>query len=379
MHEFGGIVDDLAVEPVRQQRLDFREHLVDAGDHLEQIGRWRHQDADIDRLLAVEADLGLVILGAERDIGDVFEPHDGAAALLDHQIAELFRRMQAGGGGQIDLHHLAFGVADAGYVIVGGERLADIGRGEAERRELLRIEPGAQRKDLLAEQLRGLHPRHRLQLRLHHARQVIGDLVRRQSVAVEADIHGVDGLADLYRKRRLQRAGRQLVKHRSDLGVDLGQRLVGVVIEPQRHGDGADAALADRVHVVDAVGLRDGIFQRRGDEARDHIGIGAVIDRGDGDERVFGARELQDRQHRIGPQAEHQDQQADDRSEHRPADKNVGELHDAARYRSSGTFGAASAVGVTELSISTVEPLCSLSWPEVTIRSPSLTPLSTAT
>ena len=300
---------------------------MDAGDHLEQIGRRRHQDADIDRLLAVEADFGLIVLGAERDIGDVLEPHDGAAALLDHQIAEFFRRMQAGRGGQIDLHHLAFGIADPGYVIVGGERLADVGGGEAERRELLRIEPGAQRKHLLAEQLRGLHAGHRLQFRLHHAREIIGDLVRRQSIAVEADIHGVDGLADLHRQGRLQRAGRQLIEYGSDLGVDLGQRLVGVVVEPQRHRDGADAALADRVHVVDAVGLRDGIFQGRGDEARDHVGIGAVIDRGDGDECVFGARELQDRQRRIGAQAEHQYQKADDRSEHRPADENVGELH----------------------------------------------------
>ena len=89
-------------------------------DHLEQIGGRRHLDADIDRLLAVEADLGFVILGAERDVGDVFQTHDGAAGLLDDEIAEFLGRMQAGRGGQIDLHHLAFGVAEAGNVIVGG-------------------------------------------------------------------------------------------------------------------------------------------------------------------------------------------------------------------------------------------------------------------
>ena len=169
VHEFGGIVDDLAAEPVRQQRLNFRENLVDAGDHLEQIGRRRHLDADIDRLLAVETDFGVVVLGAERDIGDVLEPHDGATGLLDHQIAEFFRRMQAGGGGEVDLHHLAFGGADTGNVVVGGQRLADIGGRKPERGELLRIEPGAQSKNLRAKQFSGLHPRHRLQLRLHHA------------------------------------------------------------------------------------------------------------------------------------------------------------------------------------------------------------------
>ena len=39
--------------------------------------------------------------------------------------------------------------------------------------------------------------------------------------------------------------------------------------------------LAGRGHVVDAVGLRDGVLQRRGDEAGDDVGIGAVVDRGD--------------------------------------------------------------------------------------------------
>jgi hypothetical protein len=227
-------------------------------------------------------------------------------------------------------HHLALGGADAGNVVVCGHRQADIGRRQAERCELLRIEPGAQREHFLAEQFRGLHAGHRLQLRLHHARQVIGDLVRRQGVAVEADIHGVEGLADLHLQRRLQRAGRQLVEHRRDLGVDLGQRLVGIVVEPQRHRDGAHAALAHRIHVVDAVGLGDGVLQRRGDEARDHVRIGAVIDRGDGDDGVFGARILQDRQHEIGAHAEHQDQQADNRCKHRPADEDICKLHDGA-------------------------------------------------
>ena len=141
--------------------------------------------------------------------------------------------MQAGRGGQVDLDHLALGVADAGNVVVGGERLADVGRGQPEGGELLRIEPGAQRETFWPEKFRGLHAGHRLQLRLHHAHQVVGDLVRRQHVAVEADIHGVDGLADLHGQCRLLRAGRQLVEDRIDLGVDLGQRLVGIVVEPQ--------------------------------------------------------------------------------------------------------------------------------------------------
>ena len=95
---------------------------------------------------------------------------------------------------------------------------------------------------------------------------------------------------------RLLRAGRQLVEDRIDLGVDFGERLVGIVVEPQIDRDRAGAALAGRGHVVDAVRLGDGVFERRGDEAGDHVGIGAVIGRGDRHDGVFGARILQHRQ-----------------------------------------------------------------------------------
>ena len=49
------------------------------------------------------------------------------------------------------------------------------------------------------------------------------------------------------------------------------------------------------------------------DEARDHVGIGAVIGGRDRDDRVFGPRILQHRQRVAGADAEHQDQQADRR------------------------------------------------------------------
>ena len=331
IHEFGGVVDNLAVEPARQLRLDVRPDLVHTAHHLQQIGGRRDLNADIDRLLAVEADLGFIVLGAKRDVGDVLQAYHRPVRLFDDEIAELLGRMQAGRCGEVDLHHLALGRADAGNVVVGGERLTDVGRGQPVCGELLRIEPGAQREHLLAEQLRGLHARYGLQLGLHDAREIIGDLVRRQRIAVEPEIHRVDGLADLDGQDRLLRPGRQLIEDRVDLGVDFGQRLVGIVVEPQIDRDRAGAALAGRRHVVDAVGLGDGDFERRGDEARHHVGIGAVIGGGDGHDRVLGARILQHRQRVIGAHAEHQDQQADDRSEDRPANEDVGEVHGGAR------------------------------------------------
>ena len=102
--------------------------------------------------------------------------------------------------------------ADPGDEVIGGERLADIGRGQAERRELLRIEPRAQREDLLAKQLGRLHAGYGLQLRLYDPGEIVRDLVRRERVAVEPEIHRVDGLADLDGQDRLLRPSRQLIE-----------------------------------------------------------------------------------------------------------------------------------------------------------------------
>ncbi len=307
------------------------EDRAHALDDVEQIGGGRHLDADIDRALAVETDLGFVIVGAERHIGHVLEADDGAVRLLHRQIAELVERMQAGRGIKVDLHHLALGVAQARDVIVAGERVRHVGCCDAVSGELRRVEPGTEREILPAQYLRGLHALDRLQLGLHHAQQIIGDLVRRQHVALEADIHGVESLADLDRQHRLLRSRRQLVQHRGHLGGDLGHRLVGVVIEPQIGGDGADSGLAGRGQVIDAVGLGDGVFQGRGDEPGHHLGIGAVIRGGNGDHRVLGARILQHRQRSGRAQPQHQDHQADHHGQNRPPDEDVGEIHRSPR------------------------------------------------
>ena len=108
--------------PAGKLLLDRRQHRLHAGDHRQQAGRRHRLDADIDALLAVVFDAGFVIVRAERDVGDIAQPDDAAIDLLDHQVAELLHRMQVGRGGQIELHHLALGVADAGDHVIGAER-----------------------------------------------------------------------------------------------------------------------------------------------------------------------------------------------------------------------------------------------------------------
>ena len=219
--------------PCGQLRLDRREDVAHALDDVEQVGGRRHLDADIDRLLAVEAHLGFVVVGAQGDVGDVAQAHDRAVLLLQHEVAEFLERAQRRRGFQRDLDHLALGRAEARDVVVVGQRLRYVGGGEAVGRELLRVEPGAQREVLGAQKLGGLHALDRLQLGLHDAHQVVGDLVGRQLLAVEADVHRIDGLADLHGQHRLLRAGGQPVQHRAHLGVDLGQRLARIVVQPR--------------------------------------------------------------------------------------------------------------------------------------------------
>ena len=129
IHEFGGVVDDLAVQAARQLRLDVRPDLAHAADHFQKIGGGRDLHADIDRLLAVEAHFRFIILGAEGDVGDVLQADHRAVRLLDDEIAELACGMKPGRCGQVDLHHLALGVADARDEVVGRKRRRDISRG----------------------------------------------------------------------------------------------------------------------------------------------------------------------------------------------------------------------------------------------------------
>ena len=98
----GRVVDDLPLRP-RGNCDAVRPDPVHATRHVEEVGGRRHLYADIHRVLAVEANFRLVVLGAERDIGDVLQAHDSAVGLLDDELAELAADCRAGRGGHGDL------------------------------------------------------------------------------------------------------------------------------------------------------------------------------------------------------------------------------------------------------------------------------------
>ena len=88
----------------------------------------------------------IVVLGAERDLGDVLEPDQRAALRADHQLLELVHGLQIGRRRDVDLDERALGLADRREVVVGGERRADLRRADPERRHPIGLEPRAHRE-----------------------------------------------------------------------------------------------------------------------------------------------------------------------------------------------------------------------------------------
>ena len=166
-----------------------------------------------------------------------------------------------------------------------------------------------------------------LDLRLNDADQIVGDLRQFHVAAVERHVHQRGGVAGGGVDDRVLRRLRQHVELARDLGLNLRDRRVGVVVQAHVGLDHRHALAAGGGQIVDAVRLCDRLLQRRGDEALDQFAAGARIGRGDGDHGVLGLGVLAHLHLAEGAQTEHEDQQADDAGEDRPVDEDVGELH----------------------------------------------------
>ena len=81
--ELGAVVDNLAVDAARHRGLDLGEHVADTLRDIEHVRVRGDLDADEHRVASAERSREVVVLGAEGDVGDVFEPDDGSILLLD--------------------------------------------------------------------------------------------------------------------------------------------------------------------------------------------------------------------------------------------------------------------------------------------------------
>ena len=160
------------------------------------------------------------------------------------------------------LDEVALDLAGGGGEVVGGKRGAHLQRRDAERRHFLRVEPDAHGERLPAEDLRVGDAVDGLQLGLHHARQVVGDLRRGQHVAVERQVHERRGLARLLDDDGVHGLLRQDAAHLVDLGQHVGDGAVRVGVEAQVERHRADVLLRGRAQRVDAFGAGHRLLDR---------------------------------------------------------------------------------------------------------------------
>ena len=153
----------------RQNRL----HLL---RHFERVGGRLLDDAERDGGFAVEAHDAALVEGAELGMADVGEPHEIAVGVLDDEIVELRGRAQIGLGEHGELALQALDAARRHLDILAAERRLDVLRRQLIGGEALGIEPDAHGIFALAEQAHLGHAGERLELVLHVAVGVIGDL-----------------------------------------------------------------------------------------------------------------------------------------------------------------------------------------------------------
>ncbi len=135
---------------------------------------------------------------------------------------------------------IAFDLAGGGCEVVGLQRRADVERRHAECRHAVGIEPDAHGEGLPAENFRVRHAADRLQSRLHHAIEVVADLRGRHHIGIESDVHERKALAGRAGNHRVVRLARQNALDLVDFRQHVRRRPVGIGIELEIEGHGAD-------------------------------------------------------------------------------------------------------------------------------------------
>ena len=157
-------------------------------DHVQGVGVGQGPDAHEDGGLAGKTHLVVVILGPQHHVADVGQADDGPVLFPDHQPLEFLHRTQIGIGGEVDLDERTLGVAEGGQVVVGGQRLAHLGRADVVGGHAFGFEPDAHGKGAAAEDVGALHAFDGGKAGLHHPGQIIGDLVLAQDIGGETEI-----------------------------------------------------------------------------------------------------------------------------------------------------------------------------------------------
>ena len=322
----GRVIADAGIEAGWHLLLEFFQLDTHTTDDVDDVGVGLGKYPREYRGLAGIAYQRVIVLGAQLDVSDILQPHDGVIPLVNHQAPEVLGAVHIGVGSEIGLHQRTLGTADGGQVVVGRQCRPDLRGTDVQRRHVVRLEPDPHRKGARAEDFDPLYPRDRSQAWLNHASKVVGDLFWRQDPRPEAEIgRGEFRVGGLHTDRRHLGLGRQVVAHLIDLGGDVGERLGGVIVELEPRSDDRDALQTLRLDIVNAFSCGYCSLERRRDEAAHQFGAGADIHGGDLHRGVFAERILAHAQRMPGAQPGDDDQQIDHCRQHRATDKQIGE------------------------------------------------------
>ncbi len=318
-------------------------------------GIWKIAEDD-GRLVAEEGGRG-ILQRSELDAGGIAQAHRGAGRRIgaNDDVAEL--RGIAQPPDRIDLHFegragrrrrladLAGGDLD----VLLGDRVLDVDRGDAERGELVGIEPDAHRVAALAEDLhvadagQALERVDHLQIRVIAQRHRIDRAVGRGEIDDQHEVRVLllDRHAGLVDDRRQDRRRlRDAVLH-----VDRGD--AQGIADLEGDGDRRRAVVrARRRHVHHAGHAVDLLLERGRHGVGDDLGAGAGIDRADDDLRRRDLRELRDRKQEVADRAREQHDDRDRGCEDRPLDEESDHGdHLLSLGRAPGVGGAPGACG----------------------------------
>ena len=107
LDEVGGVVGVGVAVAGREALRDLLDPRLDRVGRLQRVGAGREEDGDAGARLAVEPAVGIVILRAQLDAGDIAEAYPRAAGFrLDDDVAELLGGLEARRGGDGGVEHL---------------------------------------------------------------------------------------------------------------------------------------------------------------------------------------------------------------------------------------------------------------------------------
>ena len=342
----------------RQAGLQLRQQLLDAVDHLDDVGSGLALDVQDDGGALVGPGGQLHVFRAVDHLGHVAQPDRGAVAVGDDQILVILHRLElvvgvdrrgARGAVETALGLVDVGVADGGPDVIQGQPGGGEGAG---------IRLHAHRGALAAADAHQSHARNLRQFLREPGVDQVLDLGQRDRRG--GDAQGDDGRVgrvDLVVDRRGREVGRQEIGGRVDRRLHLLLRHVERQVEAEGQRDHRGPARAGRGHAAEARHLAELAFERRGDRRGDHLRTGAGIQRDDLDRRVINLRQRRNGQHAVGEGARQQDGDHEQRGRDRTENERSGGIHvNGAGWLSSAAAGRPGL------------PACRQAWPARTPR-----------